>query len=290
MIEDSILNDAIAADENNQVDKQTLEKHLCLLFDAILSVPRRYYSEDVSNDNISLPKGFKYKNEQIDHVERSFAYELYHRWSCLLCRNSDGYMLNGEIGKYLKWFYGNDYNDNGRQKYPDIVLHKGMTENDQMIVCEIKRMDNISSGIVDDLNKLCRFVYNSKECERNRFFNSYHIGIYLITNVEASNNIENKAKDSLISKSNWDNKIFNIIMNKANRMQLLKCMLIPPKVITKKIICVYSQWDSEGNYSLSYQSLYNILLLNKDGVAKSDDILNDNKCSTIITDPIDADK
>ena len=36
-------------------------------------------------------------------------------------------------------------------------------------------------------------------------------------------------------------------------------MPISISIETKKILCIYSHWDSDGRYSLSYQSLYNIL-------------------------------
>lgn len=272
-IERSIFNEIINCIDKEKVDEHTLLKHLCILLDAIKSIPKNYYLEEISIKANNLPKEFV-KKDYLVHVERAFAYELYHRWSCILCRNNDGLMLNGEIGKNLKWFYGNGYDDNGKQKYPDIVLHKGQTTNDQMIVCEIKRRDNVSNGILDDLNKLLRFTSKAKEWDDNLFY-PYHCGIYLITNVEINNNDDDKNEE--IEDNKWEKEIANIIINKSVAMNdYLKFKLESQDESTKKILCVYSNWDEKGEYKLFYQSLYKII---------SDHLIRDNNGS-VTTEPV----
>ena len=231
-------------------------RQLNIFFDAIKSIPKDYYSFILENETPnSQHKGtISDKNRLIiSHVERVFAYELYHRWSCRLCGDKDGWVINGEVGKYLKWFYGND--DNGNQKYPDLVLHKGQTyygKYDQMIVCEIKRKDNVKSGIVDDLNKIYQFTCEttdiSKESKRNegRFFCPFICGAYVITNVE--------------KKENDNVNLVDIINYLVSQKKLLKFKIEKPDDNLKKILFFISNWDVNGNYTLTYQTLYNIFL------------------------------
>lgn len=281
-IDKSIFTEMINCIDKDKVDEYILLKHLCILLDAIKLIPRSYYIEQIPFNDNDLPNEFV-KQKYLVHVERAFAYELYHRWSCLLWGNNDELMLNGEIGKNLKWFYGNGYDDNGKQKYPDIILHKGQTINDQMIVCEIKRIDNVSNGIVDDLNKLLRFTSKegnaqSKNTGDDDLFYPYHCGIYLIANVEINNNDGKKNEEK--EENNWEKAIATIIKKKNAAMtDYLKLKLDGQDETTKKIICVYSSWSEKGEYKLSYQSLYNIL---------SDHHIKDNS-GTFITAPVYTD-
>lgn len=280
-IDMSIFTEIINCIDKDKVDEHILLKHLCILLDAIKSIPRSYYIEQIPFNANDLPNEFV-KQKYLVHVERAFAYELYHRWSCLLWGNNDGLMLNGEIGKKLNWFYENGYDDNGKQKYPDLVLHKGQTINDQMIVCEIKRMDNVSNGIVDDLNKLLRFTskkgnVQSSQKEEDSFY-PYHCGIYLITNIEINNKDE---KNNEVKEENkWEKDIATIIKNKIVAMtDYLKHKLDGQDETTKKIICVYSGWSEKDEYKLSYQSLYKIL---------ADYLIKDNN-GTAITETVHID-
>ena len=230
-----------------------VKRHLKKFLDAVVSVPRDYYiyeiNESTIKSNPNTPTTVD-KYGLFSHVERVFAYELYHRWSCRLFGNKEGWVINGEVGKYLKWFYNNKYDDNGKQKYPDLVLHKGQDNNDgHMIVCEIKRKDKVGQGIAEDLNKLCRFT-----CEQDNkhgwSFTPYYCGIYLIiyADNDTTQNMEDKDSVSDI-----------IIKNLIFKKKYLKYHFVSISDEAKKILCIYSHWDSDGNYSLSYQSLYNIL-------------------------------
>lgn len=246
-----------------------VKRHLKKFLDAVVSVPRDYYIYEIKENSIeptpNTPTTVD-KHGLFSHVERVFAYELYHRWSCRLFGNKEGWVINGEVGKYLKWFYNNGYNDNGKQKYPDLVLHKGQSMRnpskilDHMFVCEIKRKDKVSSGIIEDIIKLCRFTCQSLESKSGkdgRFFEPYNCGIYLIINDDKSEsqNIQSKGNNDGLSEIIANNLISNNLF--------IKLMPISISIEAKKILCIYSHWDSDGNYSLSYQSLYNILSSNK---------------------------
>lgn len=234
--------------KNNKGLKHQIKK----FFDAIKSVPKSYYIfelEENTKNSTETPLIVD-KHGLFSHVEHVFAYELYHRWSCRFSGNKDGWIINGEVGKYLKWFYTNKYDDNGKQKYPDLVLHKGQDNNDgHMIVCEIKRKDMVNQGIAEDLNKLCRFT-----CEQDYkpgwSFTPYHCGIYLIINTDKDAHPITVDKECVSDI---------IIRNLICKDKFLKLYSVSISDEAKKILCVYSHWDSGGNYSLSYQSLYNIL-------------------------------
>lgn len=272
-----------------------VKRHLKKFLDAVLSVPRDYYIYEIKENTIESTPNTPTtvdKHGLFSHVERVFAYELYHRWSCRLFGNKEGWVINGEVGKYLRWFYNNGYNDNGKQKYPDLVLHKRQSMRnpsknmDHMFVCEIKRKDKVSSGIIEDLIKLCRFTCQSIESKRGkdgRFFEPYNCGIYLIINDSKCESPNNK------SKGNDDGLSDIIVNNLISNNLFIKLMPINISIEAKKILCVYSHWDSDGDYSLSYQSLYNILSSNE----KFSNILRknvaDGRRDIIRTEIVDAD-
>ncbi len=108
-----------------------------LLKQAIRQIDRKY---------ISIECHFPDDNPEIIlQTERSFAYELYHHWSCLLEQQgkylSNGVLqLSGEISKNMQLSNG--------VTFPDMVLHSGQNNTDnQLIVCEIKRkLDTSKQG------------------------------------------------------------------------------------------------------------------------------------------------
>lgn len=260
-IDSNIINDLVICDGEGTDSVKQMKRHLCKLFDAIMAVPKEYYcSEFVHDQEGNLPIGFD-KQGLMNHVERVFAYELYHRWSCRLFGNKEGLIVNGEIAKNLKWFFGNGFDDNGKQKYPDLVLHKGPTRDEQMIVCEIKRKENIRQGITDDLIKLYRFTNVVKESVKYHC-DPYKCGVFIVTNVEKSEVKSIKKKNSTIYKKDkdYDEEIRRLIVNNLTpSLPFLKFAIEEVQEVTKKILCVYSNWDEKGKYILSYQSLYNIL-------------------------------
>ena len=188
------------------------------------------------------PECVKNKGSQ-DHVERVFAYELYHQWSILL--NTDDWILNGEAGKYLQWFYKNRRNTYLNQKFPDLVQYykDNSIEDSHMIVCEIKRDydDNIKNGIEDDLIKLVGFTCSPKNDKSDgRFFSPYACGIFLVIGHDFSVIQKHLIVTHKYRNGKWE--IFNEISSDE----------------AKKIICVLCD-EKDGKIIVQYQSLYNIV-------------------------------
>lgn len=187
------------------------------------------------------PECVKDKGSQ-DHVERVFAYELYHQWSKKL--NSD-WILNGEAGKYLQWFYLNRNKSSMKQKFPDLVQYykDNSIEESHMIVCEIKRdyNDNIKKGIRNDILKLYGFTSsNENDTSEGRWFSSYRCGVFLVIGDDFS----------IIQD--------NLEINPSRRQGTWKVFKQIPSDETKRIICVLCE-DKDGKIKVYYQSLYNIV-------------------------------
>lgn len=188
------------------------------------------------------PECVKNKESQ-DHVERVFAYELYHQWSSLL--NSDDWILNGESGKYLQWFYKNRRKTYLNQKFPDLVQYykDNSIEDPHIIVCEIKRDydEKIKNGIEDDLIKLVGFTCSPKnDNSEGRFFSPYACGIFLVIGHDFSVIQKHLIVTHKYRKGGW--VLFNEI----------------PSDEAKKIICVLCD-EKDGKIIVHYQSLYNIV-------------------------------
>ncbi len=125
--------------------------------------------------------------ESLSHVERVFAYELYYQWSKIIGRRK--WVLNGEAGKYLQWFYKNRNETDIKQKYPDLVQYRlnGNDEDSHMIVCEIKREKNVAEGLQEDILKLYSFTCSSEnDTSKGRWFQSYKCGIFLMIGNDLS--------------------------------------------------------------------------------------------------------
>ena len=97
------------------------------------------------------------------HLERVFAYELYRQWMNLLEHHEvKKLIVNGEVGKYITSEFERDENSDeksGRDNFPDLVLHKSQgSDENQIMVCEIKR-DGVNDGdLFLDLYKLCCYT------------------------------------------------------------------------------------------------------------------------------------
>ena len=125
------------------------DENLCLFFTSLCNVSKDYvvYLSETGNDDVS--------NE---HCERAFAYELYRQWGNLLKERESAFVLNGEIGKLLSKFDESLSVTNNKEKYPDLVLHKGNGEfSGHEIICEIKRAYQINN-LEGDLTKLKIFT------------------------------------------------------------------------------------------------------------------------------------
>ena len=132
-------------------DKSDADYALDKLLDAIRSIENHYI---VINYNENVPD-----NEL--QPERSFAYQLYLKWSLLLDHkpeeviSSHKLTLSGEITKHFK-------DDKGILS-PDLVLHGGQNDTQhQLIACEIKRkLNNSKDGkgaVLQDFIKLYHYL------------------------------------------------------------------------------------------------------------------------------------
>ena len=221
---------------------QKTAKHVNTFFKAVCSVSSDYC-------NVILPKKFEPKSHEdlmlsYSHVERVFAYELYHQWSLLI--KDKEWTLNGEAGKYLNWFYNNRKKILKNQKFPDLVQYRkgDNREDSHMIVTEIKRYKNVAKDLRKDILKIYDFINSSERNENyNRWFSPYSCGVFLVVGGNLSliqNNLDfNDININLRNKS-W--KLFRQI----------------PSEETKKIICAICVVKGEKIH-VSYQSLYNIV-------------------------------
>ena len=168
-----------------QIKCRTYLWHLDLLKRAIKEVDERYIrSGDLAHHD--KPKDVE---TEITLAERVFAYELYRQWANLLEPYKTGLVLNGEtrkdfIGEFVKAFNErkNCKHPDSAYFYPDIVLHDEDVSSSKcnLIVCEIKRYENIK-GTIDDLNKLNLFLSDELQPkEDNITWNSYHYAVFLL--------------------------------------------------------------------------------------------------------------
>lgn len=139
-----------------------LHKAVCTLFDAILNVKKSYLEFEEPE-----------KKVWVSHLERVFAYELYHQWSNILKREKllDIYLLNAEIGKNTDYF--GSMNDG--IKFPDMVLHHNQGDNEnQGIICEIKRKEGFNNkSFQEDIIKLEYFLQDETDYR-------FAIGVFIL--------------------------------------------------------------------------------------------------------------
>ncbi len=190
-------------------------------FEALANIDKGYYTYYLNKKKFANKDGCE-NNDPIKHTERVFAYELYHQWSCRI--NGTGWLLNAELTKHVEWFYSNEEEtrhskrsptDEISSDFPDMVLHKGQGEDNQLIVCEIKREDRILSDIKKDLDRLYKFTIKKDEKNKNAedYYQAYKCGIFLAFNTEFSkivSAIENKMHDFVFQDVNED-KLKHII-------------------------------------------------------------------------------
>ena len=151
-----------------------------VLVNAISKVDKQYLSYANTNANADG------RDDQINQLERVFAYELYFQWSLL---KDDNLVLNGEIGKI--W--------NTEHWYPDLVLHGGQDdpENNRVVV-EIKRecmVDGKPEAILKDLQKLSSFLKPVDKNSQSRKFKNYNNAVFILLKgelVEISNALKMK--------------------------------------------------------------------------------------------------
>ena len=118
--------------------------HIKNFLKAVLEVDNTYYYYSYSYQNGP--------SQMQEHLERVFAYELYHQWSILISEynkdkaDDEKRIINGEAGKKL----------DECPIFPDMILHKGQGDwHNQEIAVEIKRKISLSEeNLMNDLEKL----------------------------------------------------------------------------------------------------------------------------------------
>ncbi|PKR80705.1 hypothetical protein CW751_08010 [Brumimicrobium salinarum] len=124
---------------------------------AFKDVDEKYYSTQAFSGNWRELEPEKRK-KYFQHIERNFAYELYHQWKIIrtnsvLENGKDELTLNAEIGKN-----GIKHKFVSNTVYPDLVLHQGQMETEmhkQIIFVEIKTDPSIDKKkLKKDLCKL----------------------------------------------------------------------------------------------------------------------------------------
>lgn len=221
----------------------TTERLLYSLFVAIKSVGIDYiryvHHHENPKSKSATRKSIKRSNDEISHVERVFAYELYRQWCDQdIIRNTPDIVINAEIPKQL---IDNLYHDKGRLYYPDMVLHSRQnTYNNNYIICEIKRKEYVDSypeELNEDIKKLCIYVdENTKTISDVQNWEPYKFGVFLMTVKDIDEQKEEKYTLDLIAKL------------------LRQDILNTKETLSKKIVCaIYNGKD------LRYDTLYNMI-------------------------------
>lgn len=215
---------------------KTRDEHLFrYLFEAILNVHRNYITYEIH----APYDGSK------EHLERVFAYELYHQWSKQLEANGiQDLVLNGEVYKHLKWetiCYNCDNEPVTKGVYPDLVLHSSQGKGDnQKIICEIKRESNISKeALFADFLKLSCYL-SADSFPKNIV--PFEFGIFILAG-EFAELKEIKIGDGTTIK--WAEDSFTFGQYKEKFQQTFS-----------RIICI--AYDGNGT-SLEYDTLDNII-------------------------------
>lgn len=198
---------------------EELNFHIRLLIEAIGNVRKEYlwYNGYIASEEISTCKEHKY-----EHLERVFAYELYHQWSILLKKNNSELMINSEISKAVGF-------DDKTTVFPDFVLHKGQEDKEhQYIVCEVKRRTSITKDkIGEDIDALVSYV------DKNILKFNFKVGIFILSGAKRDF-LKNEIRNLTI-KENW-------------------------KLYSKQILCITYDNDMKNEeYSMSVDTLEDII-------------------------------
>lgn len=218
-------------------NKELIDKHLRILIEAIDKVKDSYLTYAL--DGLPIPPKYA-QRDLIMHTERVFAYELYHQWSRLIDKRTK-WVINAEVRKCLELF--KDISNSSSEtesswNFPDLVLHKGQEKNEQLIACEIKRIDRLEDDFTKDINTLYILTrpatFNSCNEENNENLHPYLCGIFLLINGD------------------YDN-LKNIVKASIKELERLNIK----QEAVKNIICVFLI-AKDGKKEVGFQSLFNI--------------------------------
>lgn len=221
-----------------------MNKYLASLFVAIKKVSNDYIRYTYHIENPESPnaneKSLERSNDEISHVERVFAYELYRQWCELdIIKYTKGLVVNAEIPKQ---FIDATFENKGMLCYPDILLHYGQNDyKHNYIICEIKRKEYVDSypqKMNDDINKLLVYVGNNTFIKKHVFeWKPFNVGVFLMT-VKALKTHEKETYSLNLITKHLNKEILDMKNNQ----------------LTKKIVC--SIYDGK---ELKYDTLYNII-------------------------------
>lgn len=177
-----------------------------VLVNAISNVDKQYLSYAKTNANADG------RDDQINQLERVFAYELYFQWSLL---KDDNLVLNGEIGKI--W--------NTEYCYPDLVLHGGQDdpENNRVVV-EIKRecmVDGMPEAILKDLQKLSSFLKSVDKNSQSCKFKNYNNAVFILLKGELEE-ISNALKMKEASQYELNGDVICLTFNEKKEINISK--------------------------------------------------------------------
>lgn len=215
--------------ENNPIEGfgNEISKYLTSLFVSICNVDSIYIHYDGYNSK-----------EDIEHVERAFAYELYHQWcNNPIIKNSKSLIINAEIPKEL---ICEAKHINKSLTYPDMVLHRGQNNyKGNLIICEIKRDSYARQNpdkILEDFDKLQIYLSDGLKVKRNdEEWEPFKLGVFIMTDSE---------------KTDLPLSVDNIFEHLGERVETIIKYDVN---IKRRIVCVVYN----GN-ELKYDTLYNI--------------------------------
>lgn len=193
-------------DQNIPINNKGIlvNQDLLSLLQALALVDKKYLS--YANTNVNADN----RGDQIEQLERVFAYELYHQWSLL---KRDSLILNGEIDKL--W--------NDKTWYPDLVLHGGQDDpNNNKIVVEIKRECMVKGkpeAILDDLKKLSMFLETVKKDDDLKKFRNYEYAVFILLKGELKE-ITNALKVDKVSKKEYNSNIICMTYNDKGEIRI----------------------------------------------------------------------
>ena len=214
-----------------KIFKGDICKSIKSLFDSILEIGTSYLH--------FTKTGYGDKQDRIyEQVERVFAYELYRCWTDNNSR-PNGTIVNAEISKQL---YSSPMNKKVKLTYPDMVLHGGQDSSEHLLVCEIKRYENIIShrnAQVKDLNRLGYYLDPNLIVKNNIVeWNPYQYGIYILI-----------GRDDVLSDQNSSLDI----IKERNNIRISK--LDVPNERRKKIICLAYNGDKKNIFYTTLDQL-----------------------------------
>jgi hypothetical protein len=165
-----------------------------------------------------LKNGVGAKQDRIiEYVERVFAYELYKQWSDNTFVKENKLKVNAEISKQ---FYSTPESKKVKLCYPDMILHSGQETAENLIVCEIKRFENIKlhrKAQTKDLNRLGYFLNSKLKVKDNIVeWKAYKYGVFILIGNECD--LADQDKSITVLKDNIYQPKFDVPLEHQNKI------------------------------------------------------------------------